>query len=45
MKLEIDVDDLFVIGGTLCVVLLIWSMASCEKIVDSRVREKMEQKP
>lgn len=44
MKLEIEEGDLFIIGGTLCVVLLIWSFVSCEKIVDNRVKERMEQK-
>ena len=40
MKLEFDSDDMFVLGGTVCVLALIIALASCESVVESRLKER-----
>ncbi len=43
MKLEVSEYDLFVVSTALCVLALIWALASCEKIVDGRVKERLAE--
>ncbi len=43
MKLEIDGEDLAVIGGVIILALLIISLASCDQMVEARLKERIKQ--
>ncbi len=43
MKIEFDSDDIAVIAGAICVALLILSLKSCERVVETQVRERLKE--
>ncbi len=42
MKIELDSEDLAIIGGAICVALLIYAMAGCEYLANQRAKAAVE---
>jgi len=43
MKLEIDSEDMAIVGGVLVLCLIIVSLSSCEQAIDDLVKHRLQQ--
>ncbi len=44
MKLEIDSEDMAIVGCVLVLCLIIVSISSCEQVIDDRVKHQLQEK-
>ncbi len=43
MKLEIDSEDMAIVGGVIVFCLIIITLSSCEQAIDDQVKHRLQQ--